>query len=760
MSRRVAVAVAVPFLPALTYRVPDNEAVPPVGARVVVPLGPRLVTGCVVPFAGSDRDGEYCSQGHVPSVATPERLRELAESLDAEPYLPSEVIDLALWVAEYYACGPGEAIATAMPPLAMSVVQRGGRPMFKSVRVARLTDAGRDSYFGLNPSGLGPRQRLALRRLGDADDDVALPVLASEGIGADSVARLERRGLVTIGSRRIERDPFAKTGALGAVPTATASVRTLTVEQQHALGELKALAAEKAFRVALLQGVTGSGKTEVYVRLALEVCASGRSVLMLVPEIALTLTITEIFQAAFGRRVAIQHSGLSDGQRHDQWHRIRRGEVDVVVGTRSGVFAPVADLGLIIVDEEHDGSYKQEETPRYHARSVAMVRAQRAGALVVLGSATPSVESYYHARRGRYRCVAMRERVQQRPLPEVEIVDMRAELAAEGPDVVLSRPLRAGLCATMERGEQALILLNRRGYATGVLCRQCGRTLECPNCSVALTLHRAGGRVRCHYCNYSKVRPSTCVHCAGPYLEAVGFGTERVEHEIAELLPVAVIARLDRDVVRRRGAAASLLARFRRGEIHVLVGTQMIAKGHDFPKVTLVGVVSADMGLTAADFRAGERTFQLLTQVAGRAGRGEQPGRAIIQSYYPEHYSIGYACQQAYEPFFDEELRFRTDLRYPPTLSIVNAVVRGRSYAGAMEDGQDLARLLRSGDTSFEVLGPAVAPLSKIRGQHRVQVFLKGINRRAMREALKAALEARPALRRKLTIDVDPVNMA
>lgn len=760
MSRRVAVAVAVPFLPALTYRVPDNEVVPPVGARVVVPLGQRLVTGCVVPFSGSDRDGECRSQGHVPSVTTPERLRELAETLDAEPYLPLEVLDLALWVAEYYACGPGEAIATAMPPLAMSVVQRGGRPMFKSVRVARLTDAGRDSYIGLSPSGLGPRQRLALRRLGDADDDVALPVLASEGIGADSVARLERRGLVTIGSRRIERDPFAKTGELGAVPTATASVRILTVEQQHALGELKALAAEEVFRVALLQGVTGSGKTEVYVRLALEVCASGRSVLMLVPEIALTPAVTASFQAAFGRRVAIQHSGLSDGQRHDQWHRIRRGEVDVVVGTRSGVFAPMVNLGLVIVDEEHDGAYKQEETPRYHARSVATVRAKRVGALVVLGSATPSVESYYHARRGRYRCVAMRERVQQRPLPEVEIVDMRAELAAEGPDVVLSRPLRVGLCATMERGEQALILLNRRGYATGVLCRQCGRTLECPNCSVALTLHRAGGRVRCHYCNYSKARPSTCVHCAGPYLEAVGFGTERVEHEIAELLPAATIARLDRDVARRRGAAVSLLARFRRGEIHVLVGTQMIAKGHDFPKVTLVGVVSADMGLMAADFRAGERTFQLLTQVAGRAGRGEQPGRAIIQSYYPEHYSIGYACQQAYEPFFDEELQFRTDLRYPPTLSIVNAVVRGRSYAGAMEDGQDLARLLRSGDTSFEVLGPAVAPLSKVRGQHRVQVFLKGINRRAMREALRAALEARPALRRKLTIDVDPVNMA
>jgi len=759
MSRLVAVAVAVPFLPALTYSVPDNESVPPVGARVIVPLGQRLVTGCVVPLSSKEGDGENCVRDHVSSVTAPDRLREISKTLDTEAYLPTEVLDLALWVAEYYACGPGEAIATAMPPLAMSSRQTTGRTMFKSVRVARLTDAGRDSYIEPNPSGLGPRQRLALRRLGSAEGEVELTVLASEGVGADSVNRLERRGLVTIRSREIERDPFAKNGGLGSVQMAGASVRTLTAEQQIALGELKTLAAEEAFRVALLHGVTGSGKTEVYLRLAREVCGGGRSVLMLVPEIALTSAVTSIFRAAFGGRVAIQHSGLSDGQRHDQWHRIRRGEVDVVVGTRSGVFAPVADLGLVIVDEEHDGSYKQEENPRYHARSVATVRAQRAGALVVLGSATPSLESYYHVRRGRYRCVAMKKRVQERPLPEVDIVDMRAELAAEGPDVVLSRTLREGLCATVERGEQALILLNRRGYATGVLCRQCGLTLECPNCSVALTLHRSDGRAQCHYCNYSKARPSTCVNCAGPYLEAVGFGTERVEHEVSKLLPDAIVARFDRDVVRRRGVGLLLLSQFRKGEIHVLVGTQMIAKGHDFPKVTLVGVVSADMGLTAADFRAGERTFQLLTQVAGRAGRGERPGRAIIQSYYPEHYSIGYACQQDYEPFFDEELRFRSDLGYPPTLSIVNAVVRGRSYDSAMEDGHELARLLRSDAASFEVFGPAVAPLSKVRGQHRVQVFLKGLNRRAMREALKAALATRSTLRRKVAIDVDPVNM-
>ena len=746
-------AVAVPFLPALTYRVPDNEAVPPVGARVVVPLGRRVVTGCVVSTdeVSADRAGD------VP--AAPEKLRELVETLDPEPYLPADVLDLALWVADYYACGPGEAIATAMPPLAMSASRRRGGSAFKTVRVAQLTDAGRDACVGATPQGLGPRQRAALGRLLGAAAGVALPALAAEGIGADTVARLAVRGLVSIRSRDVERDPFAHDAAARRVLADTAPGRQPTAEQRHALGQLTALAAEGVFHVALLHGVTGSGKTEVYVRLAREVCAGGRRVLMLVPEIALTLAVAAAFHATFGRRVAIQHSGLSDGERHDQWHRIRRGEIDVVVGTRSAVFAPVADLGLIIVDEEHDGSYKQEETPRYHARSVATIRAQRAGALVVLGSATPSLESYHHARAGRYRCVVMAERVHQRPLPDVKIVDMRAELAAEGPDVVLSRLLRTALGSTLERGEQALILLNRRGYATAMLCRQCGRTLECPNCSVALTLHRTADRARCHYCNYSAARPRTCAHCAGPYLETVGFGTERVECEIAELLPTATIARLDRDTARRRGAGASLLARFRAGEIDVLVGTQMIAKGHDFPKVTLVGVVSADMGLTVADFRAGERTFQLLTQVAGRAGRGERPGQAIIQSYYPEHYSIGYACQQAYEPFFEEELRFRTDLRYPPTLSMVNAVVRGRSYDAAMGDARDLARLLQSGATPCQVLGPAVAPISKIRGQHRAQILLKGANRRAMREALKAALDARPPLRRKVTIDVDPMNM-
>ena len=752
MSVVVMVAVPVPALQPLSYRVPDGMAVPPVGGRVRVPLGRRVVTGCVLETP--DADPGRCARSAVP----PAELKDLLESLDPEPYLPREVVDLALWVAEYYACGPGESLAAAMPPLAMTASGRGGG--FRKERVVRLTPAGHDALLAGTAGRLGPRQRAALQRLTGSPDGLGSARLREDGFAASTVARLRARGLVTLDTRRVERDPFA-TGERRIVEpvAAVGSGREPTAEQRAALEALAALAREGVFRVALLHGVTGSGKTEVYLRLAREVVTAGRRVLVLVPEIALTPAVTETFRKAFGERVAIQHSGLSPGARHDQWHRIRRGEVDVVVGTRSAVFAPLDGVGLVVVDEEHDTSYKQEESPRYHARSVAIMRAQAAGALVVLGSATPSLETFNHARRGRYRRVAMTERVHRRPLPGVQVVDMRAEMASEAGEAAISRSLAEALERTLARGEQALILLNRRGFAAAVLCRQCGRTFECPNCSVSLTLHRRAGRVRCHYCNYSATRPSTCAHCAGPYLETVGFGTERIEAELAELLPEAAVARLDRDAVRRRGAAQSLLARFRAGEIDVLVGTQMIAKGHDFPNVTLVGVVSADVGLQVADFRAAERTFQLLTQVAGRAGRGDRPGTAIVQSFHPEHYSIVHACRQAYGPFFDEEMRYRTALHYPPVVSMVNAIVRGRSLAAAMRDAARMAGMLRAARSSFEVLGPAVAPISRLRGQHRAQIFLKGVNRTAMRAAVRATLEANPDLGRRVTIDVDPVSL-
>jgi primosomal protein N' (replication factor Y) len=835
--RLVSVAVPVPLLDALTYALPDEAAMPPVGARVLVPVGTRVLTGCVLGAAGGD--------------AAPDRVKPIIEVLDDRPFVPEDVVELAVWVAEYYACGVGEAVAAAMPPRAWIESERhaqitaagrvavkrehglrrtvleklaGGAPVrvgsigaqgvhgvlltlerdglltltrplkgraaaFRTVRVVTLTAQGMDiageagasfprpaSSFPRSASPerhaphepdephephepdelrLGLRQRAALELLQRAPEGIDASQLRREGVGAHTLARLASLGLVSFSRRRIERDPFE----LAAPPVEARAPVVLTDEQSAALNRLVTLAGSRLFRPVVLHGVTGSGKTEIYLRLAERVHAQGRSVLLLVPEIALTPAITTTFRQTFGARVAIQHSGLSDGERHDQWQRIRRGDVDVVVGTRSAVFAPVRALGLIIVDEEHDGSYKQEESPRYNGRDVAVMRGRRAGSLVVLGSATPSLESHYNALNRRYELLTLRKRVLDRPLADVRVVDMREQYAAEGPDVILSAPLRDALEARRSAGEQAIVLLNRRGFATSVVCRQCGSTLECPNCSLSLTVHRAARRARCHYCNYARPVPAACPDCGGEYLEQVGFGTERVEAEVRALFPDARVARVDRDTVRRKGAIRTLLARFAGGAIDVLVGTQMIAKGHDFPRVTLVGVISADVGLGLADFRAAERTFQLLTQVAGRAGRGEVAGEAIVQTLFPSHYSIRHACRQDYSAFYDDEIRFRQSMRYPPAVALINAVVRSRTAGAAMQDAIEIVRVLRSGAAEFRVLGPAPAPLSRLRGEYRVQFFLKGANRGPMRRALQAALAERSEIARRTTIDVDPVSV-
>jgi primosomal protein N' (replication factor Y) len=745
-------------------------------------------------------------------------LKAVVAVLDERAFLPADVVELATWVADYYACGVGEAIATAMPPRAWIESERhvaitdagegrllsergarrdvleqltGGRVVSvsaltrkakgapavlpslesdglitlttplkgsadasRSVRVAMLTAQGHEDPADV--SKLGARQLQALDLLRAAPDGLSLSDLADEDIPGESITRLAKLGLVTIERRRVERDPFET----AATKIARAPVVDLTDEQQAAVDVLKARADAAKYHVALLHGVTGSGKTEIYLRLARAVRESGKGVLLMVPEIALTPQAAAIFRAAFGDRVAIQHSALSDGERYDQWQRIRRGDVDVVVGTRSAIFTPLPDVGLIVVDEEHDGSYKQEESPRYHGRDVAVVRGRAAEALVVLGSATPSLESYHNAQNGRYELIALKKRVLDRPLAQVRIVDMREEYAAEGPDVILSSPLRDALTDRIEKGEQAIVLLNRRGFATVVFCRQCGETLECPNCSVSLTVHKAAARARCHYCNFARPLPKVCGKCAGPYLEQMGFGTERVEAEVKALLPQARVGRVDRDTIRRRGAIATLLASFARKEIDVLVGTQMIAKGHDFPSVTLVGVISADVGLGLADFRAAERTFQLLTQVAGRAGRGEIAGEAVVQTLYPNHYSIRHACRQDYRAFYADETRFRQAMRYPPAVALINVVVKARTrqaavqYAGTIADGMRLRGL-----DAWRVLGPAPAPLGRLKGEHRAQLFIKGSRRTAMRKALLTVLDARPELKRRTVVDVDPMSV-
>jgi primosomal protein N' (replication factor Y) len=740
VARLVSVAVPVPALDLLTYTVPDAFPMPPPGARVVVPLGRRTLTGVVI--------------GDAPPPQGDFELRPVIDVLDSEPYLPRDVVELADWVGEYYIAGPGATLSMAMPPHALT----NRVDAFRTVRTVALTAEGHDMAARLET--LSAKQADAVGQLKAAPDGIPAPRLAAMGISAAVVARLKTMGLVSVRQERQDRDPFASGhGATAAVDTAD---RALTGEQRAALDRLHTLAEAGEFRVALLHGITGSGKTEVYLHLAAAVRRSGRGVLMLVPEIALTPAVAAVFRARFGAGVAIQHSGLSDGERHDQWHRIRRGEVDVVIGTRSAVFTPLARPGLIIVDEEHDTSYKQEETPRYHGRDVAVMRGKFAGALVVLGSATPSMESFYNARQQRYELISLTRRVLDRPLATVKIVNMRDEYAEEGPDVILSRELRASMQQRLDRREQVLVLLNRRGFATAVVCRQCGGTVECPNCSVSLTVHtgRREWRARCHYCNFSRIVPKTCPQCAAPYLEHIGFGTERVEAEIQSLFPDARIGRVDRDTIRKRGSLAGLLNRFAQQQLDVLVGTQMIAKGHDFPQVTLVGVISADVGLGLADFRAAERTFQLLTQVAGRAGRGEQAGEAIVQTLFPGHYSIRLATTQDYPAFFDREIDFRHKMRYPPLIAMVNVIVRGKSYDSAMEAAADLARRTEQRATGgFVILGPAPAPLTRLRGEHRAQFFLKGTSRVAMRNALREALAAVPEIARRASVDIDPISV-
>jgi primosomal protein N' (replication factor Y) (superfamily II helicase) len=747
----ISVAVPVPFLDLLTYNVPDHLGLPPVGARVRVPLGTRIVTGCVA--------------AHGAEVSGDAGIKDLREVIDDVPFLPAAIVDLCRWVADYYMAGVGDAIAAAMPPGAR--VRSSGFKMRRIVaatahglEIGRLKRAPTTDEAAGFTRPLTPKQLAALEILAAAPAGLSSSELRERGISPDAIARLAAKGLVTRRDERDERDPFERAVMTDVAPD---PARTLTTEQDEALAELSRLAEAREFRVALLHGVTGSGKTEIYLRLADLVCRSGRQVLLMVPEIALTPAIAALFRGAFGDRVAIQHSALSDGERHDQWQRIRRGAVDVVVGTRSAVFTPFERLGLVIVDEEHDSSYKQEESPRYSGRDVAIVRGSREHALVVLGSATPSMETYQHAASGKYTRVALTRRVLDRPLAAVRLVNMRDEYAEEGPDAVISRELAAAVEDRLTRREQALVLLNRRGYATAVFCRQCGDTFECPNCNISLTVHtvRNGWRARCHYCNYSTAVPKRCRKCAAPYLELAGYGTEKVEQHLRDRFPDARIGRVDRDSIRRKGALTSILSRFAAGELDILVGTQMIAKGHDFPRVTLVGVISADVGLGLADFRAGERTFQLLTQVAGRAGRGERTGEAIVQTLYPGHYSIQLACRQDYAAFFERELHFRRGMRYPPLLALINAVVRGRTFDEAMSAATDVVRRLEpaTATAAFSILGPAPAPLERLRGEHRVQFFLKGSRRADMRGALKAVLAGMPEIRRRITVDIDPLSV-
>ena len=534
-----------------------------------------------------------------------------------------------------------------------------------------------------------------------------------------------------------------------------------TPAQQNALDRIRSAISEGKYAGFLLHGVTGSGKTAVYLTAMHAVLQAGRSAILLVPEIGLTPAVAADLHQIFGDQVAILHSGLTDRERAEQWHRIRRGEARIVVGTRSAVFAPVADLALIIVDEEHDGSYKQEETPRYHARDVAVMRARMAGIAVVLGSATPSLESYFNAQKNKYTLLELPDRVEQRPLPRVEILDMKSEFRETGHEPVISRQLASEIADRLGRGEQVMVLLNRRGYAPVVLCRACGHTAQCANCAISLTHHKREHRLQCHYCGYLQAVPKVCEECGSDYVYFAGTGSEKLEELLHGMFPQARIGRLDRDTVRGRHDFERLLNQLGAGELDILVGTQMIAKGHDVHGVTLVGVVGADIALGLPDFRAAERTFQLLTQVAGRAGRGQTPGKVVLQTCFPEHYAVQFAAAHDFRGFYDKELRYRSWMHYPPFNAVANVLVRGEKLDDVLKFAGLVGRWFeKTSHVGVRVLGPAPAPIARLKRDYRYHFLLKSASREKLNALLRAMLAyaaEQKIPRSNLIVDVDAV---
>ncbi len=624
-------------------------------------------------------------------------------------------------------------------------------------RLPRLNDNQLAAMAELTAAG----GRLPLRELRER--------LRQAGVTEGAIDSLRRRGLLLFE----EVDATFALGGVGTPGQPYAHEHALDEAQTEALATIVAAMDRGGFQPHLLYGVTGSGKTAVYIAAMRRALGAGRSALMLVPEIGLTPAMAGQMHAAFGEEVALLHSGLTPGERAGQWHRIRRGEARVVVGTRSAVFAPVPRLGLIVVDEEHDASYKQEETPRYHGRDTAVMRAKLNETVLVLGSATPSLESWANTERGRYRRVEMLERVAGRPLPTVELLDMRTEFRETGADPIFARQLVAETQATLDRGEQAIILLNRRGYSFVVMCRSCGEKIECENCAVALTFHkqhagddlavRPGQRLECHYCGFRRGVPPTCPSCGSEHLHFLGAGSQQGEERLREIFPNARIGRMDRDSVRSRGDMERLLARLHAGEINLLVGTQMIAKGHDIHGVTLVGVVGADFALGLPDFRAAERVFQLLTQVSGRAGRGTLPGRVLVQTYHPEHYAIGCAQRHDYPGFVAREMRYRQWMFYPPFAVLTNVVVESDTLEEAAKWAGWLGRWFAEADPAgVRVLGPSAAPLVRLKRIFRFHLVLKAARRDQMQAALRGMLRfagAEGIPRRNLTIDVDAVHL-
>jgi len=810
------VALAVPLRNTFTYSIPEElRGEVHLGSRVLVPFRKKSLVGVVTQFA------------ETPPAET--RIRDIVKVLDLAPALTPKLLELGIWIANYYLAPVGEVYRAMLPPVTELAAKRQ----------LVLTDAGKslatDWKQGKFLTDLSGPEAEFLLKLFEKKGVMAIASLAKLGITSEALQRLQRRGylqiLETLEGRKRKthtvvawkakseeaglkpplRDKEERIRALlqterGALPLPQllklagvsraliermlrdaflesweetidpaddpfdvgyeAPAHSLNQAQERAFGSIRERFELGEFGVQLLHGVTGSGKTEVYLRSVQEALARGKTAIVLVPEIALTLWIGRQCRAWFGAQfegVAVLHSALSDVERAREWWRVRNGQARVVVGTRSAVFAPLENLGLIIVDEEQENSFKQEETPRYHGRDVAIVRAKLENAVALLGSATPAMETYHHATGGKYELLTMATRVENRSLAAVEIVDLRAEFQQTHQTSPISKALHDGIAECLQFQTQALILINRRGYSWSVLCRSCGASVQCANCSISLTFHKQRNRLECHYCGYVQAVPKTCPKCDSKYVYFFGEGSEHLEERLRREFPGARIARLDRDAVRTKQQYQETLGAFAGGALDILVGTQMLAKGHDFQRVTLVGVISADSSLSMPDFRAAERTFQLLTQVAGRAGRGDLPGRVLIQTYYPEHYAIQDAVKQDYLAFYERELHYRRMMAYPPFTSLANVIVRDVNLEKAIRWSRQLSEYFAPSDgKGIRILGPASAPLARLKKEHRFQFLLKSPKRSVITKLLSEVMafcEQKEIPQTAVMVDMDPLTL-
>ena len=745
----VDVALPLPLFRTFSYTAPAALAI---GTRVVVPFRQSKEVGIVV-GASEPRPGV--------------KYKAVLEVPDGEPVISAGMLDLIRWVSEYYVVPLGVALRSALPAaLTGAAAPVPSRKTRRVVTLARELPSlmRRDNIFAR-----APQQRALFELVESLGGRAAVEHLLERHHFSPSVLKgLVARGLASVEEEVVARDPFLRR-APGKAPA-----HVPTPEQQHAIARLVAAAPGE---VCLLHGVTGSGKTLVYIELLREIVdRRGRSAIVLVPEIALTPQTVDRFRAVFGDRIAVLHSALSDGERYDAWLALQRGEKRIAVGARSAVFAPLPDLGAIIVDEEHESSYKQGEAPRYHARETAIVRARIDGAVVVLGSATPSLESWTNAQSGKYTLLTLPARVGGASLPEVEVVDLRTSTPKLRPGVppteeevfrqVVSREVEQELAHRLTQGEQSILLLNRRGYSSFVQCGSCGDVATCPNCSISLTYHRLPERLVCHYCLHDEPLRTKCPRCAGAVMRQRGLGTQQVERLLTERFPAARIARMDVDTTGAKWAHTEILDRVGAGEVDILLGTQMIAKGLDFPNVTFVAVIDADVGINLPDFRASERSFQLLSQVAGRAGRGPKGGVVLIQTRVPSHHAVQCAVTHDYAKFVAEELDARKDPAYPPTLRIANVIASGTTEAATEQLAQDAAawvrRLVDKSRAGVQLVGPAPSPVERIKNRWRWHFLLKSANPGDLTRVsryLVERFEVPKTAGLRLALDRDPVAL-